>query len=187
MFGRFFRNHLTIHRSLPALVLFLAIALLSGCASYGGDNLKPGQDGIAAVKRIMGEPAMRWQDIDGSMQLAYPRGPMGVHSYMVFIATDGKLQRIENVMKPLSFAGIRADMSKTQVLRALGPPEPAWTVYFKARDELVWEWRYCDDWNEPARFDVLFDGHTETVRSTMSLRESQMGLCGVDGGCTCSR
>lgn len=99
----------------------------------------------------------------------------------------GKLQRIDNVMKPRTFADIRATMSKAQVLHILGPPEPSWTVYFKARDELVWEWRYCDDWNEPARFGALFDGTTGQVRSTMSLRESQMGLCGTDGGCTCAR
>ena len=53
------------------------------------------------------------------------------------------------------------------------PPVPHWTVYFEARDELVWEWRYCDDWGEPARFNVLFDGTSRRVRSTLSLTESQ--------------
>jgi len=42
-----------------------------------------------------------------------------------------------------------------------------------------------DDWNESARFDVLFDGSKETVHSTLSLTESQMGLCGGDGSCIC--
>jgi hypothetical protein len=78
-------------------------------------------------------------------------------------------------------------MTKRQVLRILGPSQAAWSVYFKVRDELVWEWRYCNEWNEPARFDVLFDGSKETVRSSMSLTESQMGLCGGDdGGCLCA-
>lgn len=78
-------------------------------------------------------------------------------------------------------------MTQEQVLRILGPAEPSWTVYFKARDELVWEWRYCDEWNELARFNVLFDGTKGTVRSTMSLTESQRDLCGQDRPCWCGR
>ena len=41
----------------------------------------------------------------------------------------------------------------------------------KARDELVWEWRFCDDFQEPARFDVLFDGTSGRVRSTLAQPE----------------
>jgi hypothetical protein len=52
-------------------------------------------------------------------------------------------------------------------------------------DELVWECRYCDEWNKRARFDVLFDGSKEVVRSAPRLTESQMGLCGPDGICVC--
>ncbi len=72
------------------------------------------------------------------------------------------------------------------MLRILGPSYPSGTAYYKSRDELVWEWRYCDEWNEAARFDVLFDGSKETVRKTMSLTESQRGLCGSEGGCFCA-
>ena len=63
-------------------------------------------------------------------------------------------------------------MNKEEVLRTLGPSQPQWTVYFDRRDELVWEWRYCDAWNEPARFDVLFDNTSGKVRSTQSYTES---------------
>ena len=105
---------------------------------------------------------------------------------MVHIGSDGKMQHIENVMGMKTFARIRPNMTKSQVLRILGPSEPSATANFKARDELVWEWRYCDEWNEPARFDVLFDGSKEVVRSTMSLTESQMGLCGDEGRCICA-
>ncbi|MBZ0096023.1 MAG: outer membrane protein assembly factor BamE [Sulfuricella sp.] len=167
------------------LTMILAALLLAGCAAYSGGGLKPGEARLEDVLRVMGQPAMRWQEPDGRLQLAYPRGPMGVHSYMAFIGADGRLQRIENVMDRSAFTRIQAGMSKEQVLRILGPSWPGWTVYFKARDELVWEWRYCDEWNELARFDVLFDAGKETVRSTLSLTESQMGLC--KQGCWCSR
>jgi hypothetical protein len=131
---------------------------------------------------IMGNPVMQWQDPDGSRQLAYPRG---IHTFMVQIGADGKMKRIENVMNMKTFAHIHPGMTKSEVLRILGPSESSGTAYYKARDELAWEWRYCDEWNEAARFEVLFDGSKEVVRSTMSLTESQMGLCGGEGRCLC--
>ncbi|MHB1290676.1 MAG: hypothetical protein ACYCY5_00605 [Sulfuricella sp.] len=167
-------------------MIFLATALLAACASYSGGGLKPGEAGLEDVLRVMKRPAMRWQNSDGSQQLAYPRGPMGFHTYMALIGPDGKLQSIDNVMDPKAFARIQPGMEKDRVLRILGPSETSWTVYFKTRDELVWEWRYCDEWNEAARFNVLFDGSKGTVRSSMSQTEAQMGLCGK-GACLCSR
>lgn len=164
-------------------VSILAAILLVACASYSGTGLKPGESRLEDVLRIMGDPAMRWQEPDGSRQLAYPRG---IHTFMVQVGADGKMQRIENVMHMKIFARIRPGMTKDEVLRILGPSEPSGTAYFKARDELVWEWRYCDEWNEAARFDVLFNGNKETVRSTMSLTDSQRGLCGMGGDCICA-
>jgi hypothetical protein len=158
--------------------------LLVACASYSGRGLKPGADRLENVSQVMGQPAMRWQNADGSLQLAYPRGPMGLHTYMVTIAADGKLLQIENVLNEKSFARIQSGMTKDEVLHILGPSYPYWTAYFERRDELVLEWRYCDAWSEPARFDVLFDNSKGTVRSTMSMTESQKGLCG-NGRCAC--
>ncbi len=166
------------------LMAVLLALMLGACASYSGRGLQPDSSRLEDVLRVMGQPAMRWQDADGSLQLAYPRGPMGTHTFMVHVGADGKMRGIENVLAPKFFARVRPGMTKPQVLRLLGPSEVAWSVYFKARDELVWEWRYCDEWNELARFDVLFDGGKETVRSSMSQTEQQMGLCG-EGGCMC--
>jgi len=160
------------------LLTVISTLLLVACASYSGRGLKAGVDDLENILLVMGQPAMRWQNADGSMQLAYPRGPMGVHTYMVSIAADGKLRQIENVLDEKSFARIQPGMTKDEVLHILGPSNPAWTTFFARRDELVWEWRYCDAWHEPARFDVLFDNTLATVRTTMSLTESQRGLCG---------
>ena len=164
-------------------IVVLSALLLAACASYSGSGLKPGEAQVEDVLNVMGQPAMRWQDSDGSLQLAYPRG---IHTFMARIGKNGKLQRIENVMNMKTFAQIRPGMTKSQVLRILGPSFSPGTAYYKARDELVWEWRYCDEWNERARFDVLFDGSKEVVRSTLSQTESQMGLCGLDGICICA-
>lgn len=121
----------------------------------------------------MGAPAMSWNLPGGGRQLAYPRGPAGFQTYMVFIDAAGKLERKANVMDQEYFAKVQSGMTQSEVLQLLGPPQPQWTAYFEARNELVWEWRYCDSWNSAARFDVLFDGTTQRVRSAQFWSESQ--------------
>ncbi len=164
-----------------AVLITFSALFLNACASYDGRGLQPGIAQLPDVLLTMGEPAMRWDDPDGSSQLAYPRGPLGTATFMVHIDPQGKLQKIENVLDMRGFSRVQADMDKAQVLRALGPAIPEKTVYFEARDELVWEWRYCNDWNRYARFYVLFDGTSERVRSAQTLEELCEGpfcLCG---------
>ncbi len=167
-------------------VAALFLLSLGACAGYGGRGLTVGQSGLDDALRVMGTPAMEWTNPDGSRQLAYPRGPAGTHTYMLHIGSDGKLASMANVLAPPTFSLIQAGMSSDDVLRLLGPPQPAWTVYFKGRDELAWEWRYCDEWNKLARFAVLLDGSTRIVRSTLTRREDQISECGNTGGCWCS-
>ena len=159
---------------MKAITVLICALLIAGCASYDGRGLKPGVSTVDDVITLMGEPAMRWSEADGGQTLAYARGPAGLNTYMVTIAGNGTLTRREAVLNLKHFAMIREGMSEAQVLRTLGPPVPQWTVYFERRDELVWEWRYCDPWNEPARFDVLFDKTSMTVRTTQSRPESMM-------------
>ena len=167
--------------------MFLLAVVVAGCAGHGG-GLRVGESTMDDVFVAMGHPAMEWVEPDGSRRLAFPRGPMGVRTYMVDISPNGVLDRIENVMAPPAFARVRAGMTTARILNLLGPSNPQWTSYYEARDELVWGWRYCDDWSQLARFFVLFDGTTETVRSTLTLKEDQVGHC-VGGlmGCWCSR
>lgn len=152
-------------------ISLIAAALLTACASYSGPGLKPGEARLEEVQALMGAPALRWQHPDGSMQLAYPRGPAGLETFMVRLAPDGRLQSIGNVLDEDSFARIRSGMTKDEVLRAIGPPDPARSVYFRARDELAWEWRFREVYGGPARFVVLFDATAGRVRSTLILPE----------------
>lgn len=153
--------------------LWLCSLLFSACAGYSGADLKAGTATEAEVRQVMGVPAMSWELPGGGRQLAYPRGPAGFQTYMVFIDAAGKLERNVNVMNMASFAKVQAGLSQAEVLQLLGPSQPQWTAYFKARDELVWEWRYCDSWNQAARFDVLFDASSKIVRSTQTWSDSQ--------------
>lgn len=168
---------MSVGKSLLPIALFLA-----GCAAYSGAGLKPGEARLDDVVATMGQPAMRWQDPDGSVQLAYPHAPEGTQTFMVYLGPDGRLLRVEKALTSESFAKIRRDLTKEQVQRILGPSYAPWTDYFKARDELVWEWRYCNDWNAATRFEVLFDGTKGTVRSTGNRTE----LCGK-AYCVCSK
>ena len=159
-------------------VVMGAVVLLAACAGYSGSNLKPGLSTLPEVVASMGEPALRWKDPDGGEQLAYPRGPAGTQTFMVFMGADGRLDRIDGVLDMAHFARIESGKSdKAAVLRLLGPSQPQWTEYFKARDELVWEWRFCDSWSQMAFFDVLFDATTGIVRTSYQRPD----LSGMDG------
>ncbi|MDR2452923.1 MAG: hypothetical protein LBE85_14430 [Candidatus Accumulibacter sp.] len=165
-------------------ILAGSILALSGCAGYGGSDLKPGESRLADVIASMGAPAMRWRDADGRGQLAYPRGPAGTQTFMVFLAADGRLQRIEKVLDREHFARIEAGRSdEDEVLRLLGPiASPRNETYFERRDELVWSYLFCDSWNQEAYFDVLFDAATGIVRSTQQ-RPNYVGPDGVAPSC----
>lgn len=158
-------------------LLALLAAGLSACANYAGDGLRPGAS-REQVLAVMGKPAMEWTDPDGSRQLAYPRGPEGQHTIMVYLAPDGRMLGLENALEPRHFARLIPGRStQADVLRILGPSVPQWTVYFGARDELVWEWLYCDDAGKQARLDVLFNGINGPVRTSFSRPDYQ----GPDG------
>jgi hypothetical protein len=73
--------------------------------------------------------------------------------------------------------------NRESILQLLGPPNPAWTMYFAARDELAWEWLFCDDWSHLARFGVLFDASSGLVRSTL-LRPELLGPDGAAPWCS---
>ncbi|WP_459949570.1 hypothetical protein [Denitratisoma sp. agr-D3] len=167
---------------MKAIVALFLFALLAACASYDGRGLRPGVATETDVLHTMGAPALRWENPDRSRQLSYPRGPVGVHSYMVYLDPAGRLEKIEDVMTLSAFARVQPGMSQAEVLRILGPSAPGETVLFTARRELDWGWRYCDDWMAAAHFYVLFDQDSGLVRSTMSVREH----CG-EGDCPCHR
>lgn len=167
-------------------IILISALLLGACASYDGRGLQPGVSSIEDIQRVMGEPAMRWRESNGGERLAFPRGLVGYHTFMLITDASGRLLSLENVLETKHFAKLRAGMSQDEVLRTLGPPQPQWTIYFKARDELVWEWRFCNEQAEPARFYALFDQTKGTLRTTMSSPESLSVPLGRDRRGWCS-
>lgn len=167
---------------LPLALIYIVLSL-SACAGFGGSDLRPGVSVLSDVVASMGVPAMRWKDPDGREQLAYPRGPAATQTFMAFVGPDGRLERIEKVLDMEHFSRIQSGKSDmTSVQRLLGPVPPQNVAYFKARDELVWSWLFCDSWSQEAFFDVLFDGTTGVVRTTQQ-RPNYIGWDGVVPAC----
>lgn len=178
------RSASTLPRGLTWCAAAGAAWLAAACAVLAPAPLQQGVSNREEVLAALGEPALRWQDPDGREQLAYPHGPAGTETFMAFLAPDGRLEKLEKVLNIAHFARIEPGRSdRAAVLRLLGPALASGTSYFARRNELVWEWRYCDEWNGQAFFDVMFDAATGIVRSTMQ-RPELGGWDGVQPQCS---
>ena len=155
------------------VALSLITILASACAVLGGPQFTPGTTTRAEVFAYKGPPAHIAEETNGIKRFFWPTGPAGTSTVMARFDAKERLISYEEVLDMPHFADIQPGMSMEDVTRLIGPPYAGWTAYFKARDELAWEWRYCDSWNSAARFNVLFDGTTKKVRSTLSLTEAQ--------------
>lgn len=141
-------------------------ALLAGCAGFNAGSLQPGVSTLPQIEAALGAPAMVWNGSDGSQQLAYPLGPAGTQTFMVFVGADGKLLRITGVLNEAQFGLVQAGMTKEQVLRILGPSGALWTQTFPRTNTVAWTWLYCAPGNFQNYFNVMFDVSTGLVRST---------------------
>ncbi len=143
--------------------------LLAGCASYSGYGLVPGTATASDVRRTMGEPAQVCPLEGGGQNWVYPRGPGGLKTFDVQLDKEGVLRNIENVLEERGFARVRlGKTTKQDILCIFGPPYIE--TYFPRRKELVWDYRFRDEWGYPSRFHVLYDD-AGIVTMTMQIRE----------------
>ncbi len=149
-------------RALAAAAL-LGLAACSTTSPGGPAGLTPGTSTLPDVEARLGRPAKAWKNADGSQQLAFQTGPEGTQTFMVFIAPDGKLQRIVGVLNEGFFGLIQPGMTQEQVLRLLGPASVPPTPY-RFSDTFAWTWLYCQSQNVMQYFDVSFDAATGRVR-----------------------
>lgn len=157
----------------PLPLIFFSVALAALLSACAGPRFPANAATVDELIARLGPPARRWPVEGGGERLAFTTAPRGIHTWMAVADGVGRVRSVENVLDMPHFARIQPGMGEDEVMREIGPPYPYWTVTYPARNERVWEWRYCDVWNEPARFDVLFDTDTGKVRSTMSLTERQ--------------
>ena len=142
-------------------VLILAVAAtLAGCASYGGSSIVPGGSTETEVRATMGAPALAF-DEGGGKRLVYPRGPLGLETYMADIGPDGRVVSVANVLKDETFYQVRAGMTKDEILRLIGPPGE--TMAFPRSQTHAWDYRYMDTWGYRAIFSVTFNAQDVVV------------------------
>jgi hypothetical protein len=159
----------------PGVLQLAAVLALAACAS-AASRLAPGVSTRQEVLTALGPPAQTWKLPDGGEQLAFTTAPAGYQTRMVIVGPDGRLARIDDALREPVLDRIEAGMSEDDVLRLIGPSVPQWTADFEVRREHVLEWRYCSEFSQISRFDVLFDQDSRRVRSTLRWVES----CGRD-------
>jgi hypothetical protein len=151
-----------------ALLGLTLLVLLAGCASYSGRGLKPDIATETEVRAEMGAPATTWETPGGSVW-AYPRGPLGVETFLVRFDKSGKLVLIEQVLNDDRFAQIIPGMTQDDVLHLIGPSVQIKVTYLLS-DDTSWDYRYRDDWKQSALFSVIFD-QAGLVKGTFKQRE----------------
>ena len=144
------------------------LALLGGCASYSGRALKPGIASESEVWEVMGVPAVTWETPGGSAW-AYPRGPLGMETFLVRFDESGKLASIEQVLDEEHFAQIKADLTQHDVLHVIGPPFQI--LAFPNLNEASWDYRFRDLWGYSSIFSAIFD-EAGRVKRTFRQREN---------------
>ncbi len=117
-------------------------------------GLAPGVSTEAEVRDQMGRPETERVYPDGSKRLEYPRGPAGVHTFMVDIDRNGRLKAITQVLTAANFAKIHVGMSEDEVRALLGKPTEI--AVFRLKPETVWSWH----WHEGGVVgDAYFNAH----------------------------
>ncbi len=151
-------------------VIVLLLSALSGCVGMGSPSqgLAVGVSQQADVLARFGPPVRRWPNADGGQTLEYSSQPFGQNCWMVTLAADGRLLRLEDTLLPASRFSIAAGMTPEQVSRRLGRERSR--VFYRFSGEDVWDWNVAPDamGENLLRFNVHFkDG--VVLRTSQSL------------------
>lgn len=144
--------------------LLIMLLPLGACDFIAQKTLVAGESTEADVRRWMGQPDLVWEEEDGSRVLEYPRGPMGLETYFVSIAADGRYRRIEQVLTPGNFERLKAGMSRDDVRQVLG--RPGETARFSLSREEVWSWRHKAADTRIMYFNAHFDQDSGKLKKT---------------------
>jgi hypothetical protein len=150
------------------LLLVSALLALSACANMDTDpRLVPGTSQSADVLSTYGQPVRSWADADGGKTLEYSSQPFGQTCYMVKLAADGRVVRVENTLALAPRSRVVAGFTPEQVSRLLGTERSR--TFFKLSAEEVWDWTVQpDQTGYGMRFNVHFkDGSVARTSYSM--------------------
>ena len=151
--------------------------ILAGCAAVAITRLEAGKSSEADVRAALGTPARSYADPDGSRQLVFPTGPEGTQTYMAFLAPDGRLARLEQVLNEEHFRRIEVGTTdRAQLERLIGPP---WrTIDFPNKRQVAWDYVFQDTWQYTVDFSVMLD-ERGIVQERVSVRRDRGRDSGV--------
>ena len=134
------------------LILLFCIGLLGACANPR--SLVVGQSTEADVRAGVGKPTDTRVDKNGDKLWEYASGPVGYHTYLVRIGTDGKVKEVTQLLVEDQFKKIvPGKMTKAEVTDLLGRPGDE-TTYGTG---LTWSWRYLLGGVSPGYMVVTFN------------------------------
>lgn len=148
--------------------LAATLLLAAGCAATAFLNLQPGRSTEGDVRRALGEPAMTLPAGEGGRQLVFPTGPLGTQTWMAFIASDGRLVRLEQALAEESLRRVSPGITSDEVLRLIGPPYRR--TDFPNLGQVAWDYRTQDPWGYYVEYSVMVDSRG-IVASTVSVRQ----------------
>jgi len=141
------------------LLLFPALLSTAGCASFSAIN--PGAS-AQQVETMVGAPANVWKNADGSEVWEYPRGPLGVETYMVTLGPDRAVREVRQVLSDEYISKLHVGMSRDEVRRMLGRPRDI--GFSGLNDEEIWSWRYREWGTRTMELYVQFDRPTGALK-----------------------
>jgi hypothetical protein len=105
------------------LALAASAAILAGCASVDGRNLRVGTSTAADVEAEMGRPAEKLKAADGDTIYFYPNQPFGRTMYAVRIAPQGVVRSVEQVLTEENLRRmVPGTTTRAQAREVFGPP-----------------------------------------------------------------
>jgi hypothetical protein len=121
------------------LLAALLVLLVSGCASFDGRGLVPGQSTAKDVEALMGVPTERMKLPDGDTTWYYARQPTGRMMYAVRFSPDGVMRSNDQLLTEKNIARLYRDTTTRDQARAIvGPP---WQeARFERMGREVWEY-----------------------------------------------
>jgi hypothetical protein len=123
---------------IAAVVSF--VFLLNACAGYRPNERMLGNSREQIIQ-AMGKPAIELETSEGGV-MQYPRGPLGKHTYFVYLDQNGTMSRWTQVLEEKNFDRIKPGMHRDEVIALIGESRVRDGIAFGRGD--VWSWRYVN-------------------------------------------
>ena len=151
---------------------------IAGCANL--TSIPPGTP-ASSVEASRGKPFRVWPEANGASSWEYPLGPSGRYTYMVRVAPDGRVTRVDQVLDLPTFIRLQPGMKVQEVEHMLGRPYSKTYMPLIDQDQWAWRWVESNVWNRCFYAYLSRDG---TLVST-GMGDEQVGDTGFLGYWAC--